>query len=80
LLLFYTIRERIFESLSTTYLPPVLLYAVDKTEMNITQAKVLELIRDNPDITQPQLAVKLGLGKTAIQNSIATESSRKIME
>jgi len=44
---------------------------VDKTEMNITQAKVLELIRDNPNITQPQLAVKLGLGKTAIQNSIA---------
>ena len=44
---------------------------VDKTEMNITQAKVLELIRDNPNITQPQLALKLGLGKTAIQNSIA---------
>ena len=44
---------------------------VDKIEMNITQAKVLELIRDNPDITQPQLAVKLGLGKTAIQNNIA---------
>jgi len=44
---------------------------VDKTEMNITQAKVLELIRDNPDITQPQLAAKLGLGKTAIQNSVA---------
>lgn len=44
---------------------------VDKIDMNITQKKVLELIRDNPDITQPQLATKLGLGKTAIQNSIA---------
>ena len=44
---------------------------VDKIEMNTTQAKVLELIRDNPDITQPQLALKLGLGKTAIQNNIA---------
>lgn len=43
---------------------------VDKTGMNNTQAKVLELIRDNPSITQPQLAIKLGLGKTAIQNSI----------
>ena len=51
-------------------------YVVDKVaykpvDMNITQAKVLELIRDNPDITQPQLATKLGLGKTAIQNSIS---------
>lgn len=44
---------------------------VDKIDMNITQKKVLELIRDNPDITQPQLATKLGLGKTAIQNCIS---------
>lgn len=43
---------------------------VDKIEMNSTQAKVLDIIRDNPDITQPQIAAKLGLGKTAIQNCV----------
>lgn len=44
---------------------------VDKSMMNTTQSKVLELIRDNPNITQAQLAEKLGLGKTSIQNNIS---------
>ncbi len=43
----------------------------DKIKLNSTQAKILELIRDNPDITQPQLEVKVGIGRTAIQNNIA---------
>lgn len=44
---------------------------VDKSMMNTTQSKVLELIRDNPNITQIQIAEKLGLGKTSIQNNIS---------
>ncbi len=43
----------------------------DKIKLNSTQEKILELIRDNPDITQPQLEVKVGVGRTAIQNNIA---------
>lgn len=43
----------------------------DKIKLNSTQTKILELIRDNPDITQPQLEVKVGIGRTAIQNNIA---------
>ena len=43
----------------------------DKIKLNSSQTKILELIRDNPDITQPQLEVKVGIGRTAIQNNIA---------
>ena len=32
--------------------------------------KVIEEIRDNPNVTLAQLEVILGLGKTAIQNNI----------
>ena len=31
----------------------------------------MEEIRNNPDITQPQLMAIIGIGKTAIQNNIA---------
>ena len=45
---------------------------VDKNhDLNVTQRKILKEIKDNPRITQPQLADKLGLGKTIIQKNIA---------
>lgn len=43
---------------------------VDKG-LNATQQKILLEIRNNPNITQPQLGTRLGLGKTAIQNGIS---------
>lgn len=39
-------------------------------KLNKTQMKVIEEIRDNPNVTLAQLEVILGLGKTAIQNNI----------
>jgi len=40
-------------------------------DLNATQHKILLEIRNNPNITQPQLGKRLGLGKTAIQNGIS---------
>lgn len=39
--------------------------------LNATQRKMLKLLRDNPSLTQPQLMVLMGLGKTAVQNNIS---------
>ena len=33
--------------------------------------KILSEIRNNPNITKPQLSVLIGIGKTAIDNNIA---------
>ena len=44
----------------------------DKTKkLNPTRQRIMEEIRNNPNITQPQLMVLIGIGKTAIQNNIA---------
>ena len=44
----------------------------DKTKkLNPTRQRIMEEIRNNPDITQPQLMAIIGIGKTAIQNNIA---------
>lgn len=40
-------------------------------KLNDTQRKMLELLRDNPNLTQPQLMIALGLGETAVQNNIS---------
>ncbi|MBQ7250898.1 MAG: winged helix-turn-helix transcriptional regulator [Bacilli bacterium] len=40
-------------------------------KLNDTQRKMLELLRDNPNLTQPQLMIALGLGETAAQNNIS---------
>jgi len=40
-------------------------------KLNGTQRKMLELLRDNPNLTQPQLMIALGLGETAVQNNIS---------
>ena len=39
--------------------------------LNKTRQRILEEIRNNPNITQPQLMVAIGLGKTSIQNNIS---------
>lgn len=38
--------------------------------LNFSQIKVLAEIRNNPNITKPQLMVKCNLGKTSIDNII----------
>ena len=44
---------------------------VDKSnDLNETQQKILMEIRNNPNVTQPQLAILIGIGKTAVQNNI----------
>ena len=44
----------------------------DKIEkLNPTRQRIMEEIRNNPNITQPQLMAIIGIGKTAIQNNIA---------
>lgn len=60
-----------FRHVDAAVVDKVVYKPVDKTELNSTQKRVLTEIRNNSDITQPQLAIKLGLGKTAIPNSIS---------
>lgn len=43
----------------------------DKTKkLNPTRQRIMEEIRNNPNITQPQLISLIGIGRTAIQNNI----------
>ena len=44
---------------------------VGDMNLNISQIKVLAEIRNNPNITKPELMVKCDLGKTSIDNIIA---------
>ena len=39
--------------------------------LNISQMRILDQIRNNPQITKPQIAEALGLGKTTVDNGIA---------
>ena len=39
-------------------------------KLNLTQKRMLELIGDNPSITQPTLMIELKLGKTAVQTTL----------
>ena len=44
----------------------------DKTKkLNSTRQRIMEEIRNTPNITQPQHRAIIGIGKTAIQNNIA---------
>ena len=64
--MFYSILS---PTLSPTY---GLMYVGDKTKrLNPTRQRIMEEIRNNPNITQPQLMDIIGIGKTAIQNNIA---------
>lgn len=54
---------------------------VDKIEgLNETQCKILLAIRNNSNITQSQLSVAIGIGKTAIQNNIVVLKKRGYIE
>lgn len=44
---------------------------VGDKSLNISQIKVLAEIRNNPNITKPDLAIKCELGKTSIDNIIS---------
>lgn len=44
---------------------------VGNKNLNISQIKVLAEIRNNPNITKPELMVKCNLGKTSIDNIIS---------
>ncbi len=39
--------------------------------LNKTQSNVLDIVRDNPNVTRPQLMEALSLGETSIQNAMA---------
>ena len=44
----------------------------DRTQkLNPTRQRIIQEIRDNPYVTQPQLEVILGIGRTAVQNNIS---------
>lgn len=38
----------------------------DKIKVNKTQRKIIDEMRDNPNVTLPQLMIEIGLGRTAI--------------
>ena len=44
----------------------------DKTRaLNMTRQRILEEMRNNPNITQAQLMLLIGVGETAIQNNVS---------
>ncbi len=54
---------------------------VDKlNELNDTQQKILMEIRNNPNVTQPQLTILVGVGKTAVQNNIVVLKRKGFIE
>ena len=42
----------------------------DKIKVNKTQRKIIDEMRDNPNVTLPQLMIEIGLGRTTIQNNV----------
>ena len=61
-----------FEKLDVSVGDKVVDKVGDKTKkLNSTRQRIMEEIRNNPNITQPQLMSVIGIGKTAIQNNIA---------
>ena len=61
-----------FDKLDTNVGDKVVDNVGDKTKkLNPTRQRIMEEIRNNPNITQPQLMSVIGIGKTAIQNNIA---------
>ena len=53
---------------------------VGDKNLNISQIKVLAEIRNNPNITKPELMIKCDLGKTSIDNIIAFLRKNNIIE
>ena len=60
-----------FEKIDTKVGDKVVDKVGDKTKkLNPTRQRIVEEIRNNPNITQPQLMSIIGIGRTAIQNNI----------
>ena len=53
---------------------------VGNKNLNISQITVLAEIRNNPNITKPELVVKCDLGKTSIDNIISFLRKNNIIE
>lgn len=52
----------------------------DISELNNTQIKVLSEIRNNPNVTKPELEKLVGVGKTTIDNAISVLKKKNIIE
>jgi predicted HTH transcriptional regulator len=48
--------------------------------LSATQRKILAQIRNDPNITKPQLATALGVGKTTIDNGISVLRKNGLLE
>ena len=42
----------------------------DKLKVNKTQRKIIDEMRDNPNVTLPQLMIEIELGRMVIQNNV----------
>ena len=42
----------------------------NKIKVNKTQRKIIDEMRDNPNVTLLQLMIEIGLGRAAIQNNV----------
>ena len=51
-----------------------------KEGLNETQSRVLSVIRNNPNITKPQITILLGLGKTTVDNTISILKKKGFIE
>ena len=52
----------------------------DKIKVNKTQSKIIDEMRDNPNVTLLQLMIEIGLGRTAIQNNITYLGKNGLIE
>jgi predicted HTH transcriptional regulator len=59
---------------------PSLYISTPLESLDFNQQRVLYELRNNPHLTQPQLAAKLKLGKTSVQSSIAALKYAKYIE
>lgn len=50
------------------------------TRLNDTQMKILEAIRNNPNITKKQIQEKIGKSKTTVDNGISCLKENGIIE
>lgn len=50
------------------------------TRLNDTQMKILEVIRNNPNITKKQIQEKIGKSKTTVDNGISYLKEKGIIE
>lgn len=60
-----------FEKIDTNVGDKVVVKVGDKiSKLNPTRQRIIEEIRNNPNITQPRMMSMIGIGRTAIQNNI----------